>query len=176
MSPLTRSRIARALWLGLMLLCYTACSKGAAVSGEFWVKGLTLPPGSVVIQRYEMDDLGEQEGMTYVPTKGKPDKMLAISFDNPGNWDKVESHIDSCMRELGYKELMDDIKEMSKNMPGGSGLIDEELTSGMCMYLKPGTKFSVSLIDNSDFAGVRAPEELKQMGMAKYELHIMTFK
>ncbi|HES58729.1 MAG TPA: hypothetical protein ENO21_04800 [Firmicutes bacterium] len=60
--------------------------------------------------------------------------------------------------------------------PAGAGMTDKDLGSGTRMYLKRGTKFSLSLMDNLDFAGPRDPAELELMSMGRFELYMMTFR
>ena len=55
-------------------------------------------------------------------------------------------------------------------------MTDKDLGSGTRMYLKRGTKFSLSLMDNLDFAGPRDPAELELMSMGRFELYMMTFR
>jgi hypothetical protein len=75
---------------GILLLA--ACAKP-----EFWVKGLTLPPGSKVVEKSEQTKGGYPGG--------KPNQVFTVVFEVPSGFDKVAAHISGSLKAQGFEEL-----------------------------------------------------------------------
>ena len=139
---------------------------------EYWVKGLTLPPGSTVVSKTERTSEGNLSPMQ-TPLIGKMREALNVDFICPGGWDTVVAHIDSCMDRTGYTEKFLSNWEMAGQAPGGPV---EEFMNRMRMYSKPGSQYTVTLTGMGDMmdavggAGVGIP------GMGDFQLMVMKVK
>jgi hypothetical protein len=149
-----------------VLVAVSGCGKS-----EYWVKGLTLPPGATVSSKTETTKLEGQAAM--MPMMGQIDNMLVVSFECPGGWQAVSSHIDQCMKAQGYADTMSGVSSMMAGMPGGDAL------SGMRYYTKSGAKYAVMVQDFGGMMDKFGGGKIKAgsvPGMASFNMSVMKFK
>lgn len=156
----------------LFLLASVVFSVGCAKS-EYWVRGLTLPPGSTVTSKSETTELGGPAAM--MPGVGQVDKTLLVTFENAAGWHSVSTHIDGCMKQAGYTDTMSGLSSYAASMPKeASGFLD-----GMKYYTKVGEKYAVMLMD---MAGMMQEATKGQTpppgvpGMSGFNLTVMKLK
>jgi hypothetical protein len=129
----------------MICLALGACGKPA-----YWVKGLTLPPGSTVVNTTEMDT-----------------SSLMISFDNAAGWDSVRTHIDGAMQAQGYS---DSLQDALSGLPAGMNPGGTDMMQGMRMYQKEGAEFTVSL---QNMQAMKLPGGGELPGMGQFTLMVM---
>jgi hypothetical protein len=157
------------LSLVAVLISLSSCGKP-----EYWVKGLTLPPGSTVSSKSETTKM---EGMpSTFPMMGELDKMLLVQFECKGGWPAVSSHIDACMKKEGYVDTMSGLAAMSASMPGAAkGALDS-----MKMYTKNGEKYAVMVNNMGGMMAAYAKDSKVKIpevpGMAGFTMSVMKFK
>lgn len=154
----------------ITMLLLSGCAKP-----QYWIKGLTLPPGSTELNKTESTTTGN---MPRVPFMGKITKMLMVSFKNPGGWEAVTKHIDACMAQAGYTESMNSMMQGMPAMPGEPG---ENPLDQMRMYEKSGSHYVVMLSNMGgmmDMAQTQAPggydmkKSMDAMGMGEFMLYV----
>ena len=87
-----------------VMLCTAALISGCVTdSRDYWVKEISVPPGSTEIVRSVMDEpaLPVPPGLQ----AGKPSELLLLSFNNIQGWDKVTEHVDGCLAKAGYTRI-----------------------------------------------------------------------
>lgn len=85
---------------------------------QYWVKGLTLPPGSVEKSRRETEttDSGSK------PKFGEqPDGTLMVYFDSTSSWDEITAHIGGELKEQGFTEAANPMADMGSSIAGKLG-------------------------------------------------------
>lgn len=119
----------------LAILLATGCNK--AVSGDFWVSGLSLPPGSTVANRTEefhtIDDPDSDDASM---------NSLMINFDSSANWDEVVAYFDKNLGSLGYTDIS--FSTIDMNSPDMSETDRLILESGR-IYENKKTRYLVSI-------------------------------
>lgn len=154
------------LALAIALLSLAGCAKP-----QYLIKGLTLPAGSTVINEMESTQMNMQ-----VPLMGELDKAKTVNFDCSGGWDSVVSHVDSAMRKQGYAESLSELGSM---IPGGSSL-QNELMSGMRMWMKEDNEFQVMLMNNTAMMNAAAKGggggDPSALGMGEFTLTVIKYK
>jgi hypothetical protein len=150
----------------LALLCTSSCSKPLP---EYWVAGLSLPPGSTIVNRQELSGDASFSGIPGTNTKVQ--KTLNVIFTNPAGWDSVTAHIDGILRPQGYGESTADAAAAGENISPVPGV---DAATMIRMYHKDGAEFSVWLINMNSMAAAGG----RQMpaGMGDYSLHVAQVK
>lgn len=118
------------------LMC--ACSKP-----EYWVKGLTLPPGSTVVSRTE--DV-PPTAQTKSWGSNLPKGMLFVRFNNPNSWPAVSGHFDKLMLSSGYS--LEVVPPAEQTTSSGLALNRQE---ALHTYSKPGSCYRVSILNNEQY-------------------------
>jgi hypothetical protein len=103
---------------------------GGCAKPEYWVKGLTLPPGSTVVEKSETDKSSDAAGNG---------KSLQVVFECPGGFDKVNAHIGQALKAQGYTEVADDMGLAGIDMKGF-----DKILKSMKGYEHPGEKATPS--------------------------------
>jgi hypothetical protein len=114
----------------IVLLALTALSLVASgcAQPQYWVKGLTLPPGSTEKSR-TVSNTKVADGKAKL---GAPqDGSLLVYFDSTSSWDAVAAHIGEELRQQGFTEMSNSLKDM-----GGSAA--EKLGGGMAKDMATG--------------------------------------
>jgi hypothetical protein len=145
----------------LTMLC-AGCAKS-----EYWVAGLTLPPGSTMVSTTETTGV-EGPAAAFLPGGGKPEKVLVVSFDNASGWGTVASHVETCMLGQGYTDSMSALAGLAAMMPGSAGAA----LSSTKMFSKDGSKFVVMAMDMAGVMGA-AGQARDVPGMGAYTLTVV---
>jgi hypothetical protein len=109
----------------VLLALLAGCSK----PGEYWLPGLTLPPGATILSKTEEEVQGADAGYALHPE----DKALLVEFGHDGGWSAVSAHFDSFLRGKGFSDAV------GAQADPGSPL------KYMRAYEKKGAKYKVSV-------------------------------
>jgi hypothetical protein len=161
----TRGRIAPLLALAAAISLLASCSKPA-----YWVEGLSLPPGSTVVDELETGTPREVPGIA-LPMMGEFSQSLTVAFNNYGGWNAVSLHIDRCLQDQGYSEGLGSLDDMIASMPGTGGSV-ARMSKYLRMYSKRGAKYMVVLYSVEDMA----EETGSTAGAGEFVLQVMKFR
>jgi hypothetical protein len=127
---------------------------GGCAQPEYWIPGLSLPPGSQVAKQEEASRAAQQ--VPELPADRKVKAALSIGFNNASSWDNIAAHIDGCMQTAGYTRVDAATHGMDVNM-----------AAMMRMYTREGGKYMVLLYNVLGIAteyGGPAPPNIDQTG------------
>jgi hypothetical protein len=127
-------RTAQLLLAASILLLGAGCARP-----EYWVKGLTLPPGSTIVSRAESNT--EIEGEKTQPDQS--DGTLTIYFNSTASWEQVTAHIGDALAKQGFTETtreLGDLAGFASKVPG----LDKMMTASHS-YTKEGSGYYVML-------------------------------
>jgi hypothetical protein len=106
----------------VVLLVIVVLSIAGCARPQYWVKGLTLPPGSVEKSRSET----KMESSESKPKLGEqPDGTLLVYFDNTSSWDEITAHVGGELKKEGFVEAANQVADIGSSLAGkvgGSGL------------------------------------------------------
>lgn len=163
----------RILLLITLVLLPVSCAQP-----EYWVEGLSLPPGSRVVSRVESQKPREVPGIA-LPMMGEFSISLTISFDNLTGWDAVSSNLDSSMQELGYSRGFGELDRMISNITG-TGAVASGFNGYLRVYTREGGRFMVVLYDVRQAAAAKgssaAGGSAATAGTGEFVLQVMRFK
>jgi hypothetical protein len=161
------------LLLLVPLLTLVGCvNQGSKSNGEYWVTGLTLPSNSIIIKKveHEFNEADETAMRKRVKRNYAQDlprpivRLLVVSFNCPGGWDAVSSHIDNCLASQGYAkmDLVPEIK--NSNDPKMA-----EVFGTLRTYRKTGDRYLVEI--TVPYVGTTPPT-----GIGEFELMVYRFR
>jgi hypothetical protein len=165
-------RMALCVLLCAALLVFASCAKP-----DYWVDGLSLPPGSKVVSQVETQAPREVPGIA-LPMMGEFSNSLTISFDNLTGWDAVSSSLDRRMQELGYSRGFGDLDEMISSITGTSA-VASGFSSYLRVYTREGGRYMIVLYDVLEAAaaqGSSASGSSAASGSGEFVLQVMRFK
>jgi hypothetical protein len=172
------------LTLPALLVLLLSAALSSCFGSPLLMPGLSLPPGSNVInQTNSTTTQGANPfgglpvpGGAQIPGMGDVDKTVMVTFDNPGGWGAVTSHLDAFMTGKGYSDPMAAMSGMSQGMPGGAAANAQmqSAMAGMRSYFKMGEKYTVMVMDNSVMMGA-AGAGINPMG-GQFSLMVMKYK
>ena len=125
----------------LSMLLVAGCNKPSPVSGDFWISGLSLPPGSKVLERAVEKNSESDPGSDIASTK-----YLTVTFDSTANWDEVVAHFDKKLGSLGFTETSYSRLDMnSSDMSEG----DKQILGSERFYENQKTGYAVSILTSA---------------------------
>src|SRR3954468_9673186 len=99
------------LAISLLVLACCGCARP-----EYWIKGLTLPPGAVEKSR----SVTETTSSNGKPKFGEPaDGTLMVYFDSSENWEQVAQYIGDGLKKEGYAEQPNMLAGLGDKLPTG---------------------------------------------------------
>jgi hypothetical protein len=134
----------RYLAIAMMLIAcgvlLSACSKP-----EYWVKGLTLPPGSTVVTVTDTKAVPAERSQILPGSIIK--RTLTVEFSNPCGWDAVCAHFKSCLISAGFTENLDP-RNSDRPAIGAPGFKYSDMARG---YISNDKKYTIVITNTIAF-------------------------
>ncbi|MCB1217957.1 hypothetical protein KDL44_11230 [bacterium] len=124
------------LLLAAMTVLVLACRK-LPQEDSYWVRGLSLPPGSTVSQQSE-----ELTPISDPKSDSVSMNTLFVGFENPSNWAEVVAHFDRTLGSLGYTDTT--FSTIDMNSPEMSET-DRRILESCRTYINEQTGYLVSI-------------------------------
>jgi hypothetical protein len=133
--------VSRALCLLVAVALFSCKAKGAE-SYEYWVKGLTLPPGSTVLSKTETStETTAASGAQNMPI---PEKALVVIFTSTTQPASAKAYIDNCLTSQGYTP--DNSNAFGTKLSGDM----KDMAQAVHSYVNQGSLYRVSLTDMAE--------------------------
>jgi hypothetical protein len=157
-----------AIWL---LVLVSVLGASSCAHPQYWVKGLTLPPGSTEKSRTETKT--EDSNAKPKPWE-QPDGTLMVYFDSSSTWDEVAAHISDDLKQQGFAEKPNPMAEIASKLPKGGllgkGGLGGELVKNAAdsflntshTYTKDGSDYTVTLTNMKSFTESKIYSQIKK--------------